>query len=324
MDGIRLKMEKFLASKILLYIAVFVLVAKIVGLAFLLPLPANLFFADITKVDLTTLLNSERQQLGLNVLQENQKLNQAAALKAQDMVAKDYFAHQSPQGITPWYWFSKVGYSYAYAGENLAVGFIDSPEVFNAWLNSPEHKANMVNPHYTDVGTAVLSGFEGNSVVVVQLFGLPKAVASVMPKPVAVAPSPAPVAPVTPTVPVTQPAQPQPQPVQPQPAQASPPQAKVLGSQDVAITNPGGNVSSSAYFKWLNFIIYGQTAYLQYIAYLLLAGIGVCLFINIIAVEDQIHRGLLMRSLVLMLILGVSLILDKDIIMHVLPHQMII
>jgi hypothetical protein len=299
--------SNFLKTNTALYVVVLLLALKIAGVFFYIPFPSNLFFADITRIDLTTLLNSKREQLGLNTLKESQKLDQAAALKAQDMVAKGYFAHQSPQGATPWFWFGQAGYTYTYAGENLAVGFIDSPEVFNAWLNSPSHKANMVNPHYTEVGTAVLSGFEGNSVVVVQLFGSPKNGVPVAQKPVSVVP-------VTPAAPI----------VQSQPAQATPVQEKVLGSQDVSITNPDGNVSSSAYFKWLNFIIYGNAEYLQYIAYVLLAGIAVCLFINIIAAEDQIHRGLLLRSLVLMLILGISLVMNKDVIMHAIPHQMII
>ncbi len=319
MDGIMKKIERFLTSNTAIYVVVLLLVLKVAGVFFYIPFPQNLFFADVTKVDLTTLLNSERQQLGLNVLKENQKLDQAAALKAQDMVAKGYFAHQSPQGITPWYWFGQVGYSYTYAGENLAVGFIDSPEVFNAWMNSPEHKANMVNPHYTDVGTAVLSGFQGNSVVVVQLFGSPKNVIAPTPTPKSKPVVQTPIIPAAPTVQAQQT-----QSAEAQPTQVAPVQEKVLGSQDVSIANPDGNVSSSAYFRWLNFVIYGQAAYLQYIAYLLLAGIAVCLFINIIAAQDQIHRGLLARSLVLMMILGISVLMNKDLIMHVLPHQMII
>lgn len=169
--------QKFLTHHILWYAVVLLLAVKIVSVVFYIPFPNNFFFADITKSSLTHLLNGQRQEMGLNTLTQSQKLDQAAALKAQDMVAKGYFAHQSPQGTTPWHWFSQVGYKYNYAGENLAVGFIDSPEVFYAWLNSPSHKANMVNPNYTEVGTAIVSGFEGNSLVVVQLFGTPKAAA---------------------------------------------------------------------------------------------------------------------------------------------------
>ena len=112
MDGITGKLEKFLASKILMYVVVFVLVAKVISVAFLMPLPNNFFFADITRSQLNQLLNQSRESLGLNTLTESDALDQAARLKAQDMVSNDYFAHQSPAGITPWHWFSQVGYIY--------------------------------------------------------------------------------------------------------------------------------------------------------------------------------------------------------------------
>src|SRR6185436_7850636 len=102
-------------------------------------------------------------------------LNKAAMAKAQDMVKNGYFAHESPQGISPWYWFKQAGYVYKYAGENLAVGFVDSKTVYDAWFNSPSHKANLLNKNYTQVGTAIVSGFDGNSIVVVQEFGRPLA-----------------------------------------------------------------------------------------------------------------------------------------------------
>src|SRR6185436_16880757 len=75
----------------------------------------------------------------------------------------------------PWYWFKQAGYVYKYAGENLAVGFVDSKTVYDAWFNSPSHKANLLNKNYTQVGTAIVSGFDGNSIVVVQEFGRPLA-----------------------------------------------------------------------------------------------------------------------------------------------------
>ncbi len=89
------------------------------------------------------LTNEERIDNGLSALELNPKLELAAQQKAQDILSKDYFAHQSPDGFTPWYWFEKVGYDYQYAGENLAIGFLDSEEVSQAWLESPSHRANL-------------------------------------------------------------------------------------------------------------------------------------------------------------------------------------
>jgi Cysteine-rich secretory protein family len=119
--------------------------------------------------------NQNRLQNNLPALQTNPLLQAAAQDKANDMVANDYFAHTSPSGVTPWYWFEKVGYSFSYAGENLAVNFSDSDDVTNAWMNSPEHRANILNPDYTDIGMATAQGtFDGHpATYVVELFGTP-------------------------------------------------------------------------------------------------------------------------------------------------------
>jgi len=136
----------------------------------------SIFFADITKNALLEYLNLERQSKGLSPLFENPKLLQSAYLKAKDILEKKYFSHWSPNGISPWYWFKIAGYDFQVAGENLAIGFLDSKEVHQAWMESPLHRQNILNPNYRDVGIAVLKGeFNGNEVyVVVQHFGTPK------------------------------------------------------------------------------------------------------------------------------------------------------
>ncbi len=164
--------SKFLQSNFLLYCVVLLLTLKVITTLSSINFPQNSFFADITKFVLENSVNQTRQSSGLQPLVENQKLDEAAQLKAENMVKNNYFEHTSPSGVTPWYWFLQAGYNYKYAGENLAIGFYDSQEVYNAWLNSPTHKANIVNPNYTEVGTAVLGGFGGtNTIVVVQEFG---------------------------------------------------------------------------------------------------------------------------------------------------------
>ncbi len=119
------------------------------------------------------LTNAARSQNGLGSLTSNSQLAQAAALKAQDMLAKDYFAHTSPQGLNSWYWFKQVGYNYQTAGENLAIDFSDSGAVFAAWMASPSHRANILDPDFTEIGVASVSGeFSGsNTTIVVQMFG---------------------------------------------------------------------------------------------------------------------------------------------------------
>jgi len=74
------------------------------------------------------------------------------------MAANSYFAHTSPSGVTPWDWFEKVGYQFSYAGENLAVDFSNSQDVTNAWMNSPEHRSNIMNSNFTQIGMATAQG----------------------------------------------------------------------------------------------------------------------------------------------------------------------
>lgn len=122
-----------------------------------------------------TLTNNEREALAAPPLKRSSVLDQAAKLKAEHMAAGEYFSHNSPTGITPWHWFEEVGYVYAHAGENLAVYFSDSDEVVKAWMDSPTHRANIVNVTYQEIGIGTAKGrYQGyDTVFVVQLFGTP-------------------------------------------------------------------------------------------------------------------------------------------------------
>jgi hypothetical protein len=103
-------------------------------------------------------------------------LDAAAQAKADDMAAKGYFSHTGPDGKEPWAWIKEAGYSYQYAGENLAVRFTDSADVVNAWMASPTHRANIVKPAYTEIGVGIAQGeFQGQpATYVVQYFGAPR------------------------------------------------------------------------------------------------------------------------------------------------------
>lgn len=162
---------------------------------FLIPVLAHLNttggMAAVLPAVLASLTNDERQSQNLKTLTVSSTLNKAAEMKAQDMAAKSYFAHTSPEGKTPWYWLEQVGYSYQYAGENLAINFSDSKDVTNAWMASPTHQANIVKGNYTEIGTGVASGiYKGKETIfVAQVYAnpLPKVVSK--PKP-ALPPSP--------------------------------------------------------------------------------------------------------------------------------------
>lgn len=102
--------------------------------------------------------NAERAKIALPALKTDDRLTQAAYLKAQDMLDQQYWAHQAPDGKTPWYWFGLTGYNYAYAGENLAKNFATAEATTVAWMGSPEHRANILDEQYTSVGFAVVEG----------------------------------------------------------------------------------------------------------------------------------------------------------------------
>jgi hypothetical protein len=133
------------------------------------------FLAAVVPAEIIALTNTERASNNVGMLQDDALLDKAAQAKANDMATQGYFSHIGPDGKTPWQWISEAGYQYQYAGENLAVRFIDSADVVNAWMASPTHRANMVKPVYTEIGVGVAQGmFEGQSATyVVQYFGTP-------------------------------------------------------------------------------------------------------------------------------------------------------
>jgi hypothetical protein len=161
----------------LIFFVVVILTAESVFLLNLLARQSALdFVAAVLPGEVVAFTNSERAVNNLGQLVENPLLTAAAQAKAEDMAAKGYFSHVSPDGTVPWSWIKAQGYAYQYAGENLAVRFTDSSDVVNAWMASPTHRANIVKPVYTEIGVGVAQGeFQGEpATYVVQYFGAPK------------------------------------------------------------------------------------------------------------------------------------------------------
>ncbi|PIR99264.1 hypothetical protein COT87_00425 [Candidatus Collierbacteria bacterium CG10_big_fil_rev_8_21_14_0_10_44_9] len=133
------------------------------------------FTSTITIDEVVHATNNERIGAGLKPLSYNEKLADAARRKAENMFSENYWAHNSPSGKSPWVWFKDVGYTYVFAGENLAKDFGDTSRMMSAWMASPTHKENIINPKYTEIGIAVVPGtLQGQeTVLVVQLFGAP-------------------------------------------------------------------------------------------------------------------------------------------------------
>src|SRR5450830_1198614 len=111
--------------------------------------PSVLGYAtDINVQQLLAGTNAKRQEAGLGPLTFNSTLSVAAANKAADMFAKNYWAHNSPTGSTPWDFITGAGYHYTVAGENLAKNFSNSQGVVDAWMASPSHRANVLKAGY--------------------------------------------------------------------------------------------------------------------------------------------------------------------------------
>lgn len=145
-----------------------------------------------SKEDVVSQTNVFRSNLGFSTLKTSPTLESAAWQKLQDMINGQYFAHTSPTGTTPWYWFDLNSYRYTYAGENLAIGFVDAKTTVDAWANSPSHRANLLNPNYKEIGIAIAPAKINNNTgyLIVQLFGTPRPTPVVAIKP-AVTPKPA-------------------------------------------------------------------------------------------------------------------------------------
>jgi hypothetical protein len=131
------------------------------------------YAANISPSEVIRLTNAQRAANGLAPVTENTTLDSAALAKGQDMLAKGYWAHFAPDGTSPWSFFMSFGYKYQYAGENLARDFSDAGSAVNAWMNSPSHKENILNPHYKEVGIGVVEGqlSGADTTIIVQFFG---------------------------------------------------------------------------------------------------------------------------------------------------------
>ncbi len=168
-----------LDGRFLSYLALTLFFLKFITLFYLAFIPQTSYFADITGGLLVKMANEERSAVGTSPLKVNSQLTKAAEMKARDMINNNYFAHWSPDGKSPWFWIEAAGYSYEYAGENLAMGFLDTKQVHNGWINSPTHRDNIINPNYEEVGIAVVGDqSERNTFFVVQMFGTSRTVSA--------------------------------------------------------------------------------------------------------------------------------------------------
>lgn len=151
------------------------------------------YATDMSISGLLSGTNTQRINNGESALALNGQLDNAAQAKANDMAARNYWSHNTPDGQTPWTFFTAAGYNFQLAGENLAYGFTTSSDTITGWMNSPEHRANILNGGYVDVGFGIanIPNYQGSGpeTLVVAEYGTPAApaVQAATPTPAAVA-----------------------------------------------------------------------------------------------------------------------------------------
>lgn len=137
-------------------------------------LPKNVYSTSITDENIIILTNEERTKNNIDEVTANQLLSQAAYKKGNAILENQIFSH-TIDGKSFSQWIKDSGYKYTYIGENLAIDFVSSEGVVNAWLASPSHKKNLLNDSFKEIGVAVLEGEfqDENTILVVQVFGTP-------------------------------------------------------------------------------------------------------------------------------------------------------
>jgi len=118
--------------------------------------------------------NQVRAEVGLPALSTDNRLMRSAAAKAADMATRGYFGHADSTGNRMNYWITSQGYIYSLAGENIAKGYHLLSRLMNAWIASPTHYENLIEPKFTDIGVGMAEGWYENqdTLFVVQHFGV--------------------------------------------------------------------------------------------------------------------------------------------------------
>lgn len=117
------------------------------------------------------LVNEQRAANGLKPLTANAQLANTATLKSEDMAKLNYFDHNSPTYGSPFDMMKKYGISYRTAGENIAMGQTTPAQVMQGWMNSPGHRANILNSSFTQIGVGIAKNAQGQLIWTQQFIG---------------------------------------------------------------------------------------------------------------------------------------------------------
>ncbi|MFF3329972.1 CAP domain-containing protein [Streptomyces sp. NPDC002888] len=112
------------------------------------------------ETEVLRLVNEERAKVGCSAVAANSALTKLATNFSDDMAARGFFDHTDPDGASPWDRAAKAGIT-DLGGENIARGQADAAAVMEAWMNSPGHRANILNCDFKTLGVGVHYGSGG-------------------------------------------------------------------------------------------------------------------------------------------------------------------
>ncbi len=220
-------------KRVLAFLIVFLGIITVVKSVVISTMPTEA--SDLSLENILQAVNRERELRNILTLNTDGRLAAAAQYKASDMINRNYFSHTDPEGNYIWGKIESLGYTpYSRLGENLAIEFYNTESLVDAWMNSPTHRANLLQEGFRDQGVGLSYGSTGQyHSAIANTFGALVYVKPTPPPPVVTPPlpTPAPSGIGTPTAsvgaaPTPKPSPPPPAPLKkPAPAPLPPPPA---------------------------------------------------------------------------------------------------
>ena len=152
MRGILIRLGKNLTIFVVIFVTIFSFsqIASLPAVAL-----AEAGASSITSDKIIELTNQKRIENGLTPLSFSSELSVSAQNKAIDLVKRNYWSHETPEGLPFWSFVNQQNYDWLYLGENLAADFETSEGIVNAWSRSDSHRKNILNENYQDIGVGI-------------------------------------------------------------------------------------------------------------------------------------------------------------------------
>ncbi len=111
--------------------------------------------------EVVNLTNQHRANAGLAPLSVDSRLNAAAQAHSAEQASRNLMTHTGANGSNPGARIRAAGYAPSTWGENVAAGYVSAADVTNGWMNSPGHRANILNGRFTQIGVAAVAASNG-------------------------------------------------------------------------------------------------------------------------------------------------------------------